>query len=58
MICSFLLKRVLCYSLFADTVIFEDGTNVKIGTDLLNTENRVCETTTNNVPRLALFQTR
>jgi squalene cyclase len=37
-------------------MIFEDGTNVKIGTDFLNTGYPVCETTA-NVSRLALIET-
>jgi hypothetical protein len=38
-------------------MIFEGGTNVKTGTDFLNTGNPVCEMTANSVSRLALIET-
>jgi hypothetical protein len=38
-------------------MIFEDLTNVKTGTDFLNTGYPVCEMTANNVSRLALIET-
>jgi hypothetical protein len=38
-------------------MIFEDGTNVKIDTDILNTGYPVCEMTANNVSRLAVIET-
>jgi hypothetical protein len=38
-------------------MIFEDGTNVKTGTDFLKTGYPVCEMTANNVSRVALIET-
>jgi hypothetical protein len=38
-------------------MIFEDGANVKTGTDFLNTGYPVCEMTANSVSRLALIET-
>jgi hypothetical protein len=39
-------------------MMIEDGTNVKIDTDLLNAGNPVCEMTASSVSRSVVFQNR